>query len=62
MMRSPERFSLPLPPSMLFHHLVLSICKSMGRTDRGRQQQNKCVRNGRLQAIRVVDMAIPVRD
>jgi hypothetical protein len=46
--RSPELLTLPLPRSLLLRHLVLSICKSMARTDRVRQRQNKCARNGRL--------------
>jgi hypothetical protein len=48
MMRTPERLALTGPTSMIACHLVLSICKSMARTDRVRQLQNKCARNGRL--------------
>src|SRR5690348_16735449 len=48
MMRTPERLTLTLSCSMPVCHLVLSICKSRARTDRVRQLQNKCARNGRL--------------
>jgi hypothetical protein len=51
-MRPPECLALPLPRPMLLRHLVLSIFKSMARTDRVRQNQNKCVRNGRLRMRR----------
>jgi len=48
MMRAPERLTLTLPCSMLVRHLVLSICKSRARTDRGCEDQDKCAKNGRL--------------
>jgi len=40
MMSTPERLA-QTRPSMIVRHLVLSICKSMARTDRVHQQQNK---------------------
>ena len=48
MMRTPEHLALTRPRSMLLRHLVLSICKSTARTDRVRQLQNRCARNGRI--------------
>jgi hypothetical protein len=59
--RSPERLTLPLPRSLLLRHLVLSIFKSMARTDRVRQRQNKCARNGRLPACSVHSLILDVR-
>jgi hypothetical protein len=52
MMRTPERLTLTLPRSMLVRHLVLSICKSRARTDRGCKAQDKCAKNGRLLRVR----------
>jgi hypothetical protein len=58
-MRTPECLALPLPRPMLLRHLVLSIFKSMARTDRVRQKQNKCVRNGRLLGALVDALFLP---
>ncbi len=44
----PETLALAHLRSVLFHHLALLICKSRARTDRVYEQQEKCVRNGRL--------------